>query len=58
MLEERPGRIMLMGKEDRTPVHDACYDFDDAVLGHSIAIFGALIEMRMPFGAESPSAFK
>ncbi|MCQ0092600.1 M20 aminoacylase family protein [Roseovarius sp. M141] len=48
MLEERPGAYILLGNGDTAPVHNAEYDFDDAIIPTGCSWWAELIERRMP----------
>ena len=48
MLEERPGAYILLGNGDTAPVHNAEYDFDDAIIPAGCSWWAELIERRMP----------
>ncbi len=48
MLEERPGAYILLGNGDTAPVHNAEYDFDDAIIPAGCSWWAELVERRMP----------
>jgi hippurate hydrolase len=48
MLEERPGAYILLGNGDTAPVHNAAYDFNDAIIPAGCSWWAELVEQRMP----------
>ena len=48
MLEARPGSYILLGNGDTAPVHNAAYDFNDAVIPAGMSYWADLVETRMP----------
>ncbi len=48
MLEARPGSYILLGNGDTAPVHNAGYDFNDAVIPAGVSYWADLVETRMP----------
>ncbi|MBP2844741.1 amidohydrolase [Dickeya oryzae] len=53
MLEQCPGAYFWLGADGDTPshpLHNACYDFNDALIPHGVAMWVALVEKRLPIG--------
>ncbi|MFB1118211.1 M20 aminoacylase family protein [Dickeya dadantii] len=53
MLEHCPGAYFWLGADGETPsrpLHNACYDFNDALIPHGVDIWVALVENRLPIG--------
>ncbi|ACT07632.1 amidohydrolase [Dickeya chrysanthemi Ech1591] len=51
MLEHCPGAYFWLGADGETPshpLHNACYDFNDALIPHGVAMWVALVEKRLP----------
>ncbi|WP_138933669.1 M20 aminoacylase family protein [Roseovarius arcticus] len=48
MLEERPGAYILVGNGDTAAVHNAEYDFDDAIIPAGCSWWAEIVERRMP----------
>jgi metal-dependent amidase/aminoacylase/carboxypeptidase family protein len=48
MLLERPGAMILVGNGDTAGLHNAKYDFNDAVLPAGMSYWARLVEMAMP----------
>ena len=48
MLEERPGAYILVGNGDTAMVHNAEYDFNDAVIPAGCSWWAELVEQRLP----------
>lgn len=48
MLQERPGAYILLGNGDTAPVHNAGYDFNDAIIPAGCSWWVELVEQRMP----------
>ncbi len=48
MLEERPGAYILVGNGDTAAVHNAEYDFNDAIIPAGCSWWTEIVERRMP----------
>ena len=48
MLEERPGAYILVGNGDTADVHNAAFDFNDAIIPAGCSFWVELAEQRMP----------
>ncbi len=53
MLEERPGAYILLGNGDTAPVHNAGYDFNDAIIPLGCSWWAEIVERRMPLQPRS-----
>ena len=58
MLEVCPGAYFWLGADGETPsrpLHNASYDFNDALIEHGVAFWQRLVETRLPRAAGSAS---
>jgi hippurate hydrolase len=49
MLEQVPGAYINLGNgEDSAPVHNPAYNFNDAAIPYGVALFGSIVERKLP----------
>ncbi|MER4372148.1 hypothetical protein J9A63_09480 [Klebsiella pneumoniae] len=51
MLEACPGAYFWIGTDGETPskpLHNASYDFNDALIGHGVAMWVGLVAKQLP----------
>jgi hippurate hydrolase len=51
MLQRVPGAYIQVGNGDSAPLHNPSYDFNDAAIPYGAAVFAALVERKLAFGA-------
>jgi hippurate hydrolase len=51
MLEQVRGAHINLGNGDSAALHNDRYDFNDEAIPYGVALFGAIVEKKLPRGA-------
>jgi hippurate hydrolase len=51
MMEQVPGAHINLGNGDSAALHNHLYDFNDEIIPYGVALYGAIVEKKLPKGA-------
>ncbi len=51
MMEKVPGAHINLGNGDSAALHNHLYDFNDATIPYGVALYGAIVEKKLPKGS-------